>query len=300
MTVSVPDGKTVAYASSSTTLPTGTNITAGYVLSGWTVDGVAVTDPLNMEITKDTTFVAVFTIGQFDVTVTGGATGIPGTATGLEDFTFTPVVTDKTITAVTYTVGTGEAVTIYPDANGMYTVPSTAVTGDITIAVTSVASYGTLTFIYDSQYKALTSDTKIAVLTPDTASNDYLYKIDTVTMYWSSEYSAYLLIVKSSVTEAQVMAAMTQAEGTSTAITYSADVNSDEKTNVTDAGRINAFLHDLAGTTATFTGSDAGTGANNFVVASQQLERLKADVNANETVSVLDINDVITAIQSAT
>ncbi len=280
---------------------------AGYEFVYWSVGSVYMnsTDIGNMAITEEITFTAVFRVGEFDVTVEGeGVTGIPATATGLEDFEFEPEVEGGTITEVTVTYPDGTTETLTPDDDGKYKVPGEKVTGPITITVDYIS--GTLFFIYDSQYKALTADTKIAVLSGAAGAGSTIYTIEGVKMFYTEATSygdgqgVYLLIVDFDVTVEQVLAVLSSTtEGELTTIAYSNDVNSDGNVNVTDAGRINAFLHDLAITGTDDEGENITTESQftGMVSTSQQLERLMADVNETSNVSVLDIAPIISAIK---
>lgn len=268
-----------------------------------------------MKITVATTFTAVYRIGEFDVTVVGdNVTGIPEIAVGLEDFVFTPEVAGATVTDVTAEDEDGSEITVTKNSDGSYTIDDEDITGPITITVVAIS--GTLTFIYDSQYKALTGDTKIAVLSGAKSPGTDIYTIDGIQMYYCDDASytstygggdgVYLLIIDESKTADEVLDAMSVAtSGTLTTITYNNDVNSDSVVNVTDAGRINAFLHDLAITGATDGNAYSVFAPDNsdgttMVSSSQQLERLKADVNTTSVVSVLDIDTVVDAVKEAT
>ena len=145
-------GKTI------TTIPAVT-YTAGYIFKEWRIGGTAYASDealKDVPITADTTVTLVAKDNSYTATLTGGAaaeitdiTGITdGQAVHGTDITFK--LTAKTgykVTAVAYQINGGAAVTLTP-ANDVYTIPGAAITGLVTLQLTSNETV-TVTFAAD-------------------------------------------------------------------------------------------------------------------------------------------------------
>lgn len=122
--------------------------TAGYTFKEWRIGETAYASDEALKavaINGDTTVTLVAKDNSYTATLTGGAaadvtdiTGISeGTATHGTSITFK--LTAKhgyKVTAVAYRINGGSAVTLEP-ANGVYTIPGTAITGPVTLQLTS-------------------------------------------------------------------------------------------------------------------------------------------------------------------
>lgn len=131
----VDDGTLAA----SLTMP-GTTPEAGYVLDRWTQA------PVGDAIMADTAFTASFKDGVYAVTfptVTGVSFTDQTGLTGGQAVHGTPVTFRMTVaegyavTAVGYQVGAAEAVPLAADGDGTYTIPGSAIVGDISITIES-------------------------------------------------------------------------------------------------------------------------------------------------------------------
>lgn len=183
-------GKTI------TTIPAVT-YTAGYIFKEWRIGGTAYASDealKDVPITADTTVTLVAKDNSYTATLTGGAaaeitdiTGITGDrAVHGTDITFK--LTAKPgykVTAVAYRINGGDPVTLTPTA-GVYTIPGDAITGPVTLQLTSNETVtvtfaagvngsvgGTTAFILDKDGK-LTADQLNAVT--KTGNAGYTFK----------------------------------------------------------------------------------------------------------------------------
>ena len=145
-------GKTI------TTIPAVT-YTAGYTFKEWQIGGTAYASDEDLKavtINSDTTVTLVAKDVSYSATLNGGAaaeitdvTGITdGQAVHGTDITFKlKAKTGYKVTAVAYQINGGDAVTLTP-ANGVYTIPGDAITGSVTLELTSNETV-TVTFAAD-------------------------------------------------------------------------------------------------------------------------------------------------------
>lgn len=122
--------------------------TAGYTFEEWRIGGTAYASDealKDVPITADTTVTLVAKDNSYTATLTGGAaakitdvTGITdGQAVHGTDITFKLTAKDGyKVTAVAYKINGGAAVTLTP-ANDVYTIPGDAITGPVTLQLTS-------------------------------------------------------------------------------------------------------------------------------------------------------------------
>ena len=133
--------------------------TAGYTFKEWQIGGTAYASDEDLKavtINSDTTVTLVAKDVSYSATLNGGAaaeitdvTGITdGQAVHGTDITFKlKAKTGYKVTAVAYQINGGDAVTLTP-ANGVYTIPGDAITGSVTLELTSNETV-TVTFAAD-------------------------------------------------------------------------------------------------------------------------------------------------------
>lgn len=135
-------GKTI------TTIPAAT-YTAGYTFKKWQIGGTAYASDEDLKavtINSDTTVTLVAKDNSYTATLTGGAaaeiTDVTGNTDGQAvhgtDITFKLTAKDGyKVTAVAYKINGGAAVKITPSSEGVYTIPGAAITGPVTLQLTS-------------------------------------------------------------------------------------------------------------------------------------------------------------------
>lgn len=238
------------------------NPAAGYSFDKWDVN------PVGQAVTAAVTYTASFKANSYRVTWPDGFSGPTDTATYGEDLVFDPMDgSGNLLTDVKYQVGAdGDEIELTIGADGAYTIPGAAITGDVTVIGTVTQFSGSVLFITYDQYKALESGTKIAVLTTASGVNDTVFTMeDGSSFYWSEKYKAYLHIVSADMTAAGILSQLTVAAGTAETVGYSGDVNGSGGVTAADAGMVNDTLYQLT--------------------AATELERLMMDVVYNESVS---------------
>lgn len=138
---------------SAANLPTPTPDT-GYTFTGWKVGtGSSTVDTNTYVVDGNITLTPVFTAQSYDftttanqstVTVTGGLT-TDGKATYGQNITFTVAPNEGyVVTDVRYTVGSGASTSLTANS-GVYTIPGSMITGNVTVEVVTV-KYVTVTF----------------------------------------------------------------------------------------------------------------------------------------------------------
>lgn len=143
--ITVDDGTKLSAAG----LPKPTPST-GYAFTGWTANNTMV--DLNSTVTADITLTPVFTVKSYDftkvanqstVTVTSGVGN--NKATYGQKITFTVMPNEGyVVTDVRYTVGSGASTPLTANS-GVYTIPGSMITGNVTVEVVTV-KYVTVTF----------------------------------------------------------------------------------------------------------------------------------------------------------
>lgn len=247
---------------------------AGYTFKEWQIDGVAKTDAeiLDTVFTENTTITAIFDHATYSVTATG-ISGVSGKATHGTDLTFTPAVDGKVVIGITAKIGdTPVNVTKNPD--GSYTIAGDVITGDLTI--TAQTADGSWIFISKDDYKALSADAQIALLTTGKlASGNYLLGNDG--MYWSPKYNAYVKIVDANETAATLTAKLSMhTNAQSLTLAYTGDINGDGQATPADGGMINDELHEV-----------------NLSYTVTEKMRLEMDFSGDKTVSTVDIMNIL-------
>lgn len=223
----------------------------GYQFDGWYKADTKISNLANEIITSAVTYTAKFTHATYSLALSDGLTlkNKDGqsitTATHGTDLIFTPTVDGKVVTGITAKIG-GTDVTVTENADGSYTIAGNAITGNLTITAQTVD--GSWSFIDKEDYKALSANTQIALLTTgQLASGNYLLGSDG--MYWSSKYNAYVKIVGVNETVESLTAKLsvsTNAEALTLA--YTGDINGDGKATPADGGMINDELHSVTRT----------------------------------------------------
>lgn len=154
----VTDCQTLDAGTTITTIPAATYM-AGYTFKEWRIGGAAYASDEALKtvaINTDTTVTLVAKDVSYSATLNGGAaaeitdvTGITdGQAVHGTDITFKlKAKTGYKVTAVAYQINGGDAVTLTP-ANGVYTIPGDAITGSVTLELTSNETV-TVTFAAD-------------------------------------------------------------------------------------------------------------------------------------------------------
>lgn len=122
--------------------------TAGYTFEEWRIGGTAYASDealKDVPITADTTVTLVAKDNSYTATLTGGAAAKITDVTGITDGQAvhgTPITFKLTarpgykVTAVAYRINGGDSVTLTP-ADGVYTIPGAAITGPVTLQLTS-------------------------------------------------------------------------------------------------------------------------------------------------------------------
>lgn len=250
---------------------------AGYVFYEWQDSSGASVTPTEVEITGNTTFTAVFVDGSYAVTIPKAIKIIDGVDSGMAThntnimFTWDADTTSgKIVIGASYQIGGGNAVTLSADADGCYTIPSSVITGDVEISVTTVD--GTLSFITKDSYMALADNTQILLIKTGKLDNGtYGRRDDGSVLYYSSAYGGYVYIVPDTETAEMAAANLALLSGvTGIDIGYSGDLNGDGAATTVDAMIVNDILHDLRESTS-------------------MLQYLEADVTGNGTVDTTDI-----------
>ena len=249
-----------------------TNPDAGYEWDGkfYTDEACTTERASDAAFGADTTLYVKFVNATYSftkdegVTVTGGLTnGTTGDATHGTDITFTVSDTDTgVISKVTYTVGGGAERELTPDADGRYTIPGSAITGDIKVIVKTLAQEAGLSdtlkisfILRDSTQTgvegsgaymanvAQNTGMKIMLLSGTTDGSKFFRLDNGKQMYWSSKYQAYVCWVPASTTAAGMTGRISYVDGkTPLAIKYDGDLNFDSAVNSADAGIVNDAL----------------------------------------------------------
>lgn len=247
---------------------------AGYTFKEWQIDGVAKTgdEILSTAFDANTTITAIFDHATYSVTATG-ISGVPNSATHGTGLTFTPTVEGKVIIGITAKIGE-TAVPVTKNDDGSYTIAGDVITGDLTI--TAQTADGSWIFISKDDYKALSADAQIALLTTGKlASGNYLLGNDG--MYWSPKYNAYVKIVDANDTAATLTAKLSMhTNAQSLTLAYTGDINGDGQATPADGGMINDELHEV-----------------NLSYTVTEKMRLEMDFSGDKTVSTVDIMNIL-------
>lgn len=247
---------------------------AGYTFKEWQIGGTTKTEGeiLNTAFDENTTITAIFDHATYNVTATG-ISGVSDKATHGTALIFTPTVDGEIVIGITAKIGEKE-VSVTKNNDGTYTIAGDAITGNLTITAQTVT--GIWDFIGTEGYKALSADTQIALLrTGQMASGNYL--LDNQGMYWSSKYGAYVKIVGKDETAQTLTAKLAfNASVAAQTLSYTGDINGDDKATPADGGMINDELHRVTRT-----------------YELTEKERLEMDVDGDKNVSTKDIMSIL-------
>lgn len=250
ITVTVSDGNGKVNGQDEVTLTVDKGTTAEQLASmftfepnpGYKVDAIT---PAFDIVNGNANYTVTFTHDTYSVTWPANATGtLPETLTHGKDFIFTPSVTGKLVTGVTYQVGTNAPVTLPTSSTGNYTIPGDAITGPITVTYTTVDA--TWDFIAAGEYMAAPVGEKVAILKTSKLTGTY-----TLTgygdMYWSEKYDngAYVCFVDDDETAATLTQKLATNSNTVIEINYDGKINSDNKVSAADSAPITAALYQI-------------------------------------------------------
>ena len=251
----------------------------GYQFDGWYKGDTKISSLADETITSAVTYTAKFTHATYSLTLSDGLTlkNKDGqsitTATHGTDLIFTPTVDGKVVIGITAKIGE-TAVPVTKNDDGSYTIAGDVITGDLTI--TAQTADGSWIFISKDNYKALSADAQIALLTTGKlASGNYLLGNDG--MYWSPKYNAYVKIVDANETAATLTAKLSvHTDAEALTLAYTGDINGDGQATPADGGMINDELHEV----------------NRSYTVTEKM-RLEMDFSGDKTVSTVDIMNIL-------
>lgn len=206
------------------------------------------------------------------------------TATKGQDYTFTIDKEEGYEYSEPTVKVSGQDVTdkVVKNDDGSYTIPGSAITGNITIEVTKTAAVA----VDVVEYLTLDGKVMYLVTASGTLPEGQAPKYDGVSMYRSEKYNAYAYLVISAdnleTVKTEAAAKVTVAEGTSAGdVDYSGDVNGTKVIDVNDA----QLTYDMY-----------NTKYDSFDVVSM-LKFLNADVNGDKTVNAKDATAIVNLIK---
>lgn len=246
-----------------------------YTIAGTAITGNIVINAVSTD--KPVESVNVKFEGNAAADATGAATAKKNTA-----YTFTVAKT----AGYTYTVtakNADGAITL-TEKNGTYTIPADKVTSDITITVNKTANRT----VEVSEYVKANNTQFWLVTVKGTVADGNVLTYNNAPMLWSAKYDAYayLVIDTTGKTEAQMKiaaeAAIGEAKGEKTSISYGGDVNATSTVDVNDAQLVYNMYN------AKYTSFD-----------NCSMEKfLRADVNYDKTLDVKDAAAIVSIILS--
>lgn len=178
--------------------------------------------------------------------VSGVTDGTPKTVIEGEDVTFTVAPAENyIITGVSYSVDGGTAIPLTAGEGGIYTIPGSDITGDITLTVTTTDILD-WEFISKEDYLALESGTQVAILKTDKLDGATYALTGYDDMFWSEKYEGYVYIVADTENDASLTGKLTNKDGTATVeLGYTGDVNGKNGVSGADALAITQTLNDI-------------------------------------------------------
>lgn len=206
------------------------------------------------------------------------------TATKGQDYTFTVEKEDGyDYSEPTVKVG-GVDVTdkLVKKENGIYTIPGSTITGNITIEVTKTAAVA----VDVTEYITLNGKAMYLVTASGNFAEGQVAKYDGVSMFFSEKYNAYAYLVISAdnleTVKAEAAGKVKVAEGTAAGtVDYTGDVNGTKVIDVNDA----QLTYDMYN--AKYESFDAVT----------MLKFLNADINGDKKVNVTDATAIVNLIK---
>ena len=248
------------------------------------VTGISATD------TGDKTFYARWQ-GEVTITLPSQVTVVSGVTDGKANYGTDVVFTvtadpGYTLESVSYTVGTGSAVTLTV-SGGQYTIPGTALTDDVTVTVTQHVT-GSVTFITFEDYKGAPMGFKVLLLEA-TVPEGYKYQYDGTDLFKSDKYAKYACFVPADVDAETALYTIACVAGTAPVINYDGNVNQSPDGAVTSADA--QLIYDL------YTGLIKYVSDSDFSKVSEKM-RLAADINGDGTVDTADAQIVVNSIHN--
>lgn len=210
---------------------------------GYKVDAIT---PAFVDVNGNANYTVTFTDESYRVAWPTNENGtLPETLTHGKDFIFTPSVTGKLVTGVTYQVGTNAPVTLPTSSTGSYTIPGDAITDTITVTYTTVDA--TWDFITEEAYKAAPKGEKVAILKTSKLTTSTYTLTGYGDMYWSEKYDngAYVCFVDADETAATLTQKLATNSNTVIEINYDGKINSDNKVSAADSAPITAALYQI-------------------------------------------------------
>jgi uncharacterized repeat protein (TIGR02543 family) len=260
----------------------------GYDFGGWYLDGGFTVPAAGIGPTDlgDKTFYAMWQ-GEVTVTLPSQATAVSGVTNGKGEYGTDVVFTvtadpGYTLVSVTYTVGSGGAVTL-TQSGGRYTIPGAALAGNVTVSVAQRVT-GSVTFITFDTYKGAPTGFKVLLLEA-TAPEGCKYRYDGADLFWSEEYERYACFIPAEDDEAAALETLACVAGTAPAVNYDGNVNQSGSglIDVIDA----QLVYDLyVGTYLSDT---------SFATVSARM-RLAADLNGDGRVDTADVQIIVNII----
>lgn len=206
------------------------------------------------------------------------------TATKGQDYTFTVEKEDGyDYSEPTVKVGDVDVTDkVVKKENGIYTIPGSTITGNITIEVTKTAAVA----VDVTEYITLNGKAMYLVTASGNFAEGQVAKYDGVSMFFSEKYNAYAYLVISAdnleTVKAEAAGKVKVAEGTSAGtVDYSGDVNGTKVVDVNDA----QLTYDMYN--AKYESFDAVS----------MLKFLNADVSGDKTVNVSDATAIVNLIK---
>lgn len=244
----------------------------------YTIPGTDIKGDIVISVTKTVKPSSVVSVTKPDY-VKGNDTATKG-----QDYTFTVEKEDGyDYSEPTVKVG-GVDVTdkVVKKENGIYTIPGSTITGNITIEVTKTAAVA----VDVVEYLTLDGKVMYLVTASGTLPEGQVAKYDGMSMFFSEKYNAYAYLVISAdnleAVKAEAAAKVKVAEGTSAGtVDYSGDVNGTGLTDVNDA----QLTYDMY-----------NTKYSSFDVVSM-LKFLNADVSGDKKVNVTDATAIVNLIK---
>ncbi len=248
------------------------------------VTGISATD------TGDKTFYARWQ-GEVTITLPSQVTVVSGVTDGKANYGTDVVFTvtadpGYTLESVSYTVGSGSAVTLTASAF-LYMIPGTALTDDVTVTVTQHVT-GSVTFITFEDYKGAPMGFKVLLLEA-TVPEGYKYQYDGTDLFKSDKYAKYACFVPADVDAETALYTIACVAGTAPVINYDGNVNQSPDGAVTSADA--QLIYDL------YTGLIKYVSDSDFSKVSEKM-RLAADINGDGTVDTADAQIVVNSIHN--
>ena len=258
----------------------GKEVTPAVSGTSYTIAGTAITGPVTITATqtdKPAETVNVMFEGNATADAKGEATAKKNTA-----YTFT--VTKTAGYTYTLTAKNADGEITLSENNGTYTIAAKDVTKDITITVNKTANRT----VEVSEYVKANNTQFWLVTVKGTVADGNVLTYNNAPMLWSAKYDAYayLVIDTTGKTEAQMKiaaeAAIGEAKGEKTSISYGGDVNATSTVDVNDAQLVYNMYN------AKYTSFD-----------NCSMEKfLRADVNYDKTLDVKDAAAIVSIILS--